>query len=185
MAGLCVDRQQIHAQTYQGLVERIEFDGLYVDRNTLRPTRVWQRGQSSMACVWIDIHLQRNIGERHALHTICFLFVISCNFKLLSFFVKSFTQLLKYFIQYRRFSYLKSFRSSLQSLPLWVTLYVYFDVTWRNRIYQGGKAIIPRLSHILLIFSSQSPLNAHFYNISSKHFLTFNLLFSMMCCQFC
>ena len=63
--------------------------------------------------------------------TVYFLiFIVSFNYKLLSFFSKSLNKPLKDYIQDRRLnlnlglSYLKSFKSSLQSLPLWVTLQV-------------------------------------------------------------
>ena len=58
--------------------------------------------------------------------------MIPCNCKLISFFSKSYNKLSKDFIQSLRLnltlglSYLQSFRSSLQSHPLWVTLYHIF-----------------------------------------------------------
>ena len=75
-------------------------------------------------------------------------FMIPCNFELVIFFAKSYKYPLEDNIQGRSFnftlrsSYLKSFRSSLQFHPLWVTLYseMEYRFWWKTAVRWGGGA---------------------------------------------
>ena len=79
-----------------------------------------------------DTHKRMTLQRRlYGIFTVCFIiFMISCNFKLVSFFDKSLNKPLKDYLLGKRLnltegsSYYISFRLFLQSRPLWVTLYV-------------------------------------------------------------